>query len=56
MTVQEATDWIRKALTDEYRRACFKDWLANQGKTFVDQVRANLDGEQSQQKPKKRMI
>lgn len=39
-TVEEAADWLRKALTLEYRLACLRHWRTLYGDEFANQVEA----------------
>lgn len=39
-TIEEAADWLRKALTLEYRLACLRAWRTLYGDEFANQVEA----------------
>lgn len=41
-TVEEAVEWVLKALTREYRRACLKWYREQYGDLFADQVESKV--------------
>lgn len=36
---------IRGALTDEYKRLCYRAWEEKHGQQFVDEVKRRIEGE-----------
>lgn len=40
--IEEAADWLRKALTLEYRLACLRAWRTLYGDEFANQVEARV--------------